>query len=374
MMSQDDINNLMAGLDNDEQDNAAPSVGEEFNAADDDDFDLDALVNEFSTESEDDSAAQHEISSTDQVNIPDTIDNDFDIEALANSIATEDTLQENSSNAAATDAIPDTIDNDFDIEALANSIATEDTTQESSPNIAAQADIPDTLDNDFDIEALANSIASDPQPEPMQSTPAPASSSQPAAAKPTSDDITTQQIDAGIFPLPVEKDTKVVNQLSQVARDGEEKASQVFDVLSYILDENNEIQNLSKQIEELSTQQLQLLGLLNQKFPNIKQFKDSLEQTQQIVDKTTVLSSKVDEENMKLFEAMELMQFQDIHRQKIERVMSVIKKLSNYLNNLFEDESGTIDNLVVAKHIHGDDEETVDADDLEALISQYSNE
>ncbi len=50
------------------------------------------------------------------------------------------------------------------------------------------------------------------------------------------------KINKGLFPLPVENDTKVVNQLSEVASDSEEKASKIFDVLSNILDNNSAIQ------------------------------------------------------------------------------------------------------------------------------------
>ena len=41
------------------------------------------------------------------------------------------------------------------------------------------------------------------------------------------------KIKKGYSLLPAEKDTKVVNQLNQVANDSEEKVSQIFDVLSF---------------------------------------------------------------------------------------------------------------------------------------------
>ncbi len=66
------------------------------------------------------------------------------------------------------------------------------------------------------------------------------------------------------------------------------------------------------------------------------------------------------------------MQFNDINRQKIERVMSVIRKLSLYLNNLFEDDSGAKD-IAVARHIHGDDTDDLIGDDLDKLIAEFSN-
>jgi len=69
---------------------------------------------------------------------------------------------------------------------------------------------------------------------------------------------------------------------------------------------------------------------------------------------------------------MELMQFNDINRQKIERVMSVIRKLSTYLNNLFEDDNSHKE-IVVAKHISGDNgSDLMGGDDLESLIDEYS--
>ena len=72
-------------------------------------------------------------------------------------------------------------------------------------------------------------------------------------------DWTSSKINEGIFPLPAEKDTKVVNQLSQVANDSEEKVSQIFDVLSLTLDNNNEFRNYIKDFEVFIKAQSELL-------------------------------------------------------------------------------------------------------------------
>jgi hypothetical protein len=181
-----------------------------------------------------------------------------------------------------------------------------------------------------------------------------------------------EQIEKGIYPLPVEKEHKVINQLSNVANDSEEKATQIFDVLSLILDENNEIQSNANEIESFIDKQIALLGSLKEKFPNVDLFSANLELAKEVKNKPITIKSKLDTENMKLFEAMELMQFHDINRQKIERVMSVIKKLSDYLNGLFEDTRENQDSPV-AKHIHGDSSDTVTEDDLDALISEFGN-
>ncbi len=186
------------------------------------------------------------------------------------------------------------------------------------------------------------------------------------------DDIVSK-IDSGIFPLPAEKDTKVVNQLSQVANDSEEKASKIFDVLSFILDDNNDVQRGIKSFDEFLVKQIALLDSLNKKFPNISIFNQHLEEASKIKEGISSIGAKLEAENMQIFEAMELMQFHDINRQKIERVMAVIRKLSIYLNNLFEDE-GSHQEIAVAKHIHGDNTaDVVDDADLESLIAEFGN-
>jgi hypothetical protein len=173
------------------------------------------------------------------------------------------------------------------------------------------------------------------------------------------------------YPLPVENENKVVNQLNEVAADSEQKASQIFDVLSFILDENNEIQGYNKQMADFIQGQMELLESLSAKFPNISIFSTNMEEAQKLIETSNSLSSKIDAENNKVFEAMELMQYHDINRQKIERVMAVIRKLNSYLNGIFEDESGKPE-VQIAKHIDGDDRETVGAEDIEALINQFS--
>jgi len=173
------------------------------------------------------------------------------------------------------------------------------------------------------------------------------------------------------YPLPVSNENKVVNQLNQVADDSEQKVSQIFDVLSFILDENDEISKYNKNMSDFIQKQATLLESLSIKFPNVTVFSENLEDSKKLLEESKDLSSKLDAENNKVFEAMELMQFNDINRQKIERVMAVIKKLSGYLNGIFEDDSGR-DEVQIAKHIPGDASETVNEEDLDSLISEFS--
>ena len=185
-------------------------------------------------------------------------------------------------------------------------------------------------------------------------------------------DWTSSRIEEGVFPFPADKDTKVVNQLSQVANDSEEKVSQIFDVLSLTLDNNNELRNYIKDFEVYFSSQANLLSSLNSKFPNIKIFNEHLTNTNKVADSLKNIKNLINSEDSEIFQAMELMQFNDINRQKIERVMSVIRKLSLYLNNLFEDDGATKE-VAIAKHIHGDSTDDLIGDDLDKLIAEFSD-
>jgi len=193
------------------------------------------------------------------------------------------------------------------------------------------------------------------------------------AEESSSTDSVEKKIDEGIYPLPVTNEHKVVSQLNQVAEDSEQKASQIFDVLSFILDENNLIQTKTADIKKFIENQIDLLERLSQKFPKIEIFKSNLELAKAQISSLEDIDNYVNEENSKVFEAMELMQFHDINRQKIERVMAVIKKLNDYLNGLFEDDHSKPE-VKIAKHISGDNNDTVSEEDLDALISQFSGE
>ena len=181
----------------------------------------------------------------------------------------------------------------------------------------------------------------------------------------------SSKISEGVFPFPAENDTKVVSQLSQVANDSEEKVSQIFDVLSLTLDNNSEIRKSIKSYEEFILSQNKLLNSLSNKFPKIGVFQEQLEKVKNFENSIKSLKTLLDDEDMHIFQGMELMQFNDINRQKIERVMSVIRKLSIYLNNLFEDDNPR--ELPMARHIHGDtDTEDLVGDDLDKLIAEFN--
>lgn len=179
--------------------------------------------------------------------------------------------------------------------------------------------------------------------------------------------------------IDVDNYQKVVNldkiniptQLDQVNKDSEEKATVIFDILSALLDDNGEIRKGMDVVDNFLTSQKKLLETLNNKFPNVSEFKDSLNNLNEIIGKPSEIKSTTFERDNELFQAMELMQFHDINRQKIERVMSVVTNLSRQLNNILDDNS--YDGIPVSKHLPGDktDEDIVNDDDLESLINEF---
>ena len=68
--------------------------------------------------------------------------------------------------------------------------------------------------------------------------------------------------------------------------------------------------------------------------------------------------------------AMDIMQYQDIHRQKIERVINVMRALSKYISLLFEGSVDDKNRVGSAVHIEGDEgtEDLVTSEDIEAII------
>ena len=292
-----------------------------------------------------------------------------DIESLMNGL---DMPAQDSVETIKEEPIPEEKVNTEEIEALLSQVEkNEDKDSLVSPASEKKiSEIGDLLNDIEDDDDLIDDIILEnhsPVATPVQETVTKSSKSDDDIVKEWS----SSKISEGVFPFPAENDTKVVSQLSQVANDSEEKVSQIFDVLSLTLDNNSEIRKSIKSYEEFILSQNKLLNSLSNKFPKIGVFQEQLEKVKNFESSIKSLKTLLDDEDMHIFQGMELMQFNDINRQKIERVMSVIRKLSIYLNNLFEDDNPR--ELPMARHIHGDtDTEDLVGDDLDKLIAEFN--
>ena len=173
-------------------------------------------------------------------------------------------------------------------------------------------------------------------------------------------------------PPPPTADHQVVNQLDDVTKDSEVKATEIFDKL-----EN--INNITMNIENASTEQIALLennidifDRLSTKFSNIESFKIALEENKVALVKTQEIISEAQAASDEVMMTMDVMQYQDIHRQKIERVINVMRALSQYMSSLFDSNVSDGDRVGSAIHIDGDGtQEVVNEDDIEALIASF---
>ena len=171
-------------------------------------------------------------------------------------------------------------------------------------------------------------------------------------------------------PPPPTDDHKMVYQLDDVTRDSEVKAGEVFDKLESVNSFMMEAEENANDVISLIDTNIELFDSLCQKFPNVEQFKKSLEDNKSMKEKAQELIEKAQMAEDEIMMTMDIMQYQDIHRQKIERVINVMRALSRYMNTLFQGKLDDEKRVGSAVHIAGDEntEDIVSNDDIEALI------
>ena len=175
------------------------------------------------------------------------------------------------------------------------------------------------------------------------------------------------------WPLPATDENKMVHQLDGVTKEGEEKASQIFDIIENISNEMMEKEeNVNNTIEVLNSN-LELFKTLNKKFPEVEAFKTQMAKNESALEETKVVLEMLQTSGDDIMSVMDIMQYQDIHRQKIERVINVMRALSKYMSSLFESEVDDEKRVSSAQHIVGDTHnELASNDDIEALLDQFT--
>ena len=172
-------------------------------------------------------------------------------------------------------------------------------------------------------------------------------------------------------PPPPTDDHKMVHQLDDVTKDSEIKASQVFDKLDAVNSFMMEAERSAKEVIKLIESNISLFETLVSKFPKIEQFQKALDDNRSMKESVEDMLGNAQMAEDEIMMAMDIMQYQDIHRQKIERVINVMRALSKYMNALFEGKKDDDKRVSSAVHIHGDNttEDVVTSEDIEALIA-----
>lgn len=173
-------------------------------------------------------------------------------------------------------------------------------------------------------------------------------------------------------PPPPTEEHKVVHQLDEVTKDSEENAGQIFDVLEQFSNGSMDIESKVGTMVEGITAQKALFEKLSVSFPHIETFKKEIERCDTLLGDSSQLTEIAQNLNDQSMVAMDKMQYQDIHRQKIERVINVMRSLSKYMSSLFEGSIEDEKRVSSATHIAGDStEDVVDENDIEALIAAF---
>jgi len=174
------------------------------------------------------------------------------------------------------------------------------------------------------------------------------------------------------WPLPATDENKMVHQLDDVTKESEEKASEIFDIIEGISNDLMEKEdNVQKSIDTFNAN-IDLFTTLSTKFPDVEAFKTSLEQNELALQSANLTLKSLQTSGDSIMSVMDIMQYQDIHRQKIERVINVMRALSKYMNTLFEGKVDDDKRVSSAKHIVGDDSNDIaSTDDIEALLAKF---
>ncbi len=181
-----------------------------------------------------------------------------------------------------------------------------------------------------------------------------------------------KQEDEEIVPPPADNKNKVVAQLDEVTKESEEKATQILDIMDEISANTEKNLESLKEVLDFLNRHKVLCQKLHEKFPHIKTFEKELVEIDEIIDKIQKAIETNEATSEKIFTAMDIMQYQDIHRQKIERVINIMRALIKYMNKLFEGSVEDEKRVQSARHIHGDKTGDVLSDeDIEALLDQF---
>ena len=174
------------------------------------------------------------------------------------------------------------------------------------------------------------------------------------------------------WPMPATDENKMVHQLDDVTKESEEKASEIFDIIETISNELMDKEESLSSIIEVLNSNVELFTTLSNKFPEVEAFKTQLEKNEQALNDTNETVEVLQNSGDSIMSVMDIMQYQDIHRQKIERVINVMRALSKYMNTLFEGKIDDDKRVSSAKHLEGDTHNDVaSTDDIEALLAQF---
>lgn len=173
-------------------------------------------------------------------------------------------------------------------------------------------------------------------------------------------------------PPPPTDDNKMVHQLDDVTKESEEKATEIFDLVEGISNDLTNYEDTVGEIDDILEANIALFETLCTKFPHVEAFQTQLAQNKAAKAKNASLKDMMETNIDTVMNIMDIMQYQDIHRQKIERVINVMRALSTYMNHLFSSKVDDSKRVTSAVHLPGDNTtDIVSSEDIEALLASF---
>jgi chemotaxis regulatin CheY-phosphate phosphatase CheZ len=174
-------------------------------------------------------------------------------------------------------------------------------------------------------------------------------------------------------PPPPTDDNKMVHQLDDVTKESEEKATEIFDLIEGISNDLGDGEKHVKTLNAALKSNIELFETLSVKFPHVEAFKTQLTKNKEASKESDQILEILQNGGDTIMNVMDIMQYQDIHRQKIERVINVMRALSTYMNHLFAGKIDDSKRVASAVHLPGDTgtDDVVSSDDIEALLASF---
>ncbi len=133
----------------------------------------------------------------------------------------------------------------------------------------------------------------------------------------------TEHLTGKVYP---QEDHRVVDKLDEITKESEEKVNQLFELLENAVSKIDAMDAELKTIKPYLDEHKKFMDLFVSAFPkaSVKQNYEYFSNVLKIFDE---IQKTHEELKNYIFDSMDLLQFQDIARQKIEKVISVIQAL-----------------------------------------------
>jgi hypothetical protein len=174
--------------------------------------------------------------------------------------------------------------------------------------------------------------------------------------------------------LEISNGQKVVEELDTVTKDSEEKALEIFDSLDTLGGSFDDIEKGIAKLEATLNINIDILENMEKKFPETTLFKIAISKNRDTLKSVVEFKETIANSHDEILYITDTMQYQDIHRQKIERVVNLMRTLANYMNHLFSGKVEDSKRVSSARHIEGDSTSDLLSDeDLEKLLEDFGS-